>query len=192
MSTSKKALRSVKAFLQPLQAVIDLEDEIEQAGSLENLIAERRRALADLDTQVGQLGAKLAEAEVERVQWIESGKVEAAAVLTKAEGRTPGIVDEAKAQAAAASATIMAAAKAEADAIIAGGRDEAQRIVAAAQEQRVAIEQQAQARVVAADAAAGVADRKRGEANADVAAAEKRLAAVNAEIDRLRNRFTTA
>lgn len=192
MSKGKKALGEATAFLRQFRNLLDYEDELEQAGSFENLIAKRKADLAELDAKAGLLDAKLAAAEVERVRIIEAGNAEAAAIVAEVQAQTPGILDRAKSEAAVMGAEIIAAANAQAEGIVASSRKEVSGILASANARAAETDAAALERVAAADARIATAEQSLRDVVASIKAANQQLAAVNTEIDRLRNRFAAA
>jgi len=63
MSNAKRALSQIATFLKQFKNQRELDEEIAVAGSLENLIAQRRRGLADFKAQIATTGDRLNAAD---------------------------------------------------------------------------------------------------------------------------------
>lgn len=136
--TAKKALKEATDFLKQFKGILDLHEQIEEAGSIENLIAARKRELQDLNAKVSGISGKLAEADAEARKRVSDGEAEANDLRANA-----GTV-----------VTAANALKAEADKVMAAAKAVAEKMVADAKAESVAVQQGTAQTKGAADALA--------------------------------------
>ena len=194
MSTTKKAFKEVEAFLRPFQNVLALKDEVEVAGSLENLIAQRKRELADAEAKLANVGASLKAADEEAQKIIADGQADAAKTRAAAE-RELQSAEGARAKAEEA----LAAAKAKAADMVADGEKARADALAVSEADRAACASDCQVSIDAAKVrvAALNDDARKAQAvldgiNNQIGHRQNDLAGVKAEIERLRSRFATS
>src|SRR5690242_796978 len=113
MSKSKRAVAEVSAFLKGFRNFLELEKQLEEAGSIENLIAARQRDLAALEAKVAGISGQLAEADAQAAQHLADARDRAESLINAAN------VKAAEAQAVQRAAEAAAAsARADADRIV--------------------------------------------------------------------------
>src|SRR5262245_36412547 len=129
--SSKKALREINGFLQQFEELKKLAEQIEELGSIENVIAARQRELAEID---GRLAAKLHIAETDAQRHPDTAREMADATAANARDNAAAVIREAEARAIEMLQHAIGAARegAEADvaAMKAEAATEAQRLVA--------------------------------------------------------------
>lgn len=192
MSTASKALREAAAFGQMFKNIIALEEELREAGSLENMIAASKAKAADAERLASEAKVRLDGIHGEIASKIDEAEAEAAQIKTKAEAvlsSANSVLADAE-KTAAESRSRCAASEVEAAAIIRRAQDEALAIVDKAQQE---------ARRAVDEAAGSVSDMRQQAAEAGarrecaeraVGVAEQKLRDVESEIARLKRAFS--
>lgn len=182
--SSKKALKEATDFLKQFKGILELQEQIEEAGSIENLIAARKRELQDLNAKVSGITGKLAEADAEAAKRVANGAAEANDLRVNA-GTVVTAANTLKAEAA----KVMAAARAAAEKMVADAKAEADAVRQATARTKSAAEVLAAETVAKAQARAAEIDKVAASRQDDVYVLDneitdrsKKLAALKSEV----------